>query len=143
MAFSGAARLRGEVMMPVRSVCVCLLAIILTTTLCAARVVPPPVNPLEYREMRAARRASYPPQTILLYNLQRVLDGELFPPARADSMKIVSELGGEDPAVLGQLASVLSDARTPQPVREEVLAFLLGKDYPELAQYVVRFGARL
>jgi hypothetical protein len=88
--------------------------------------------------MQASRRASYPRPTILLYNLQRVLDRDLEAPARAASMKIVAELGGEDPLVLEQLAAVLSDGRTPQPLRDEILAFLLSKDYPELAQYVVK-----
>ncbi len=99
---------------------------------------PPPASPEEYRDMQALRRASYPRQTILLFNLQRVLDRDLAAPARAASMKIVAELGGEDPLVLEQLAAVLGDERTPQSLRDEILTFLLSKDYPELAQYVVR-----
>jgi hypothetical protein len=98
----------------------------------------PPASPDEYRAMQASWRTSYPRQTVLLYNLQRVLDRDLDASRRVASMKVVAELGGEDPLVLEQLAGVLGESSTPPPLRDEVLTFLLSKDYPELAQYVVK-----
>ena len=53
-------------------------------------------------------------------------------------MKMVAEVDGQEELVLEQLAGVLGDGRTPQTLRDEALTFLLSKDYPELAQYVVK-----
>jgi len=116
-----------------------LLALVAVEWGCAAMPgASPPASPDEYRAMQASWRTSYPRQTILLYNLQRVLDHDLDTSSRVASMKVVAELGGEDPMVLEQLAGVLSEANTPPSLRDEVLTFLLSKDYPELAQYVVK-----
>lgn len=115
-----------------------LLALVLAAAGCAPQVLPPPASPPEYRDMEASWRISYPRRTILLYNLQRVLDVDLNARARADSLKIVAELSGDENLVLEQLAGVLADGRTPQGLRDEVLTFLLRKDYPELAPYVVK-----
>ena len=52
----------------------CSLALVLAATGCAPQVTPPPDTLQEYHDMQALRRASYPRQTILLYNLRRVLD---------------------------------------------------------------------
>ncbi len=116
----------------------CLVALALAAAGCAPQSLPPPASPQEYREMEASWRVSYPRQTILLYNLRRVLDNDLDAGWRVNSMKIVAQLSGDDTVVLEQLATVLSDPRAPQPLREEVLGFLLSKDYPQLTQYVVR-----
>ncbi|MCJ7544996.1 MAG: hypothetical protein MUP47_10645, partial [Phycisphaerae bacterium] len=116
----------------------CLLALVLAATGCALPAVPPPASPQEYRDMQAKWRMSYPHRTILLYNLQRVLDVDLNPRARIDSMKVLAELSGQDDLVLEELGKVLADGRTPQNLRDEVLTFLLRKDYPELAPYVVK-----
>ncbi len=105
---------------------------------CGAETIPPPEAASQYADMQAGRRPNYPRQTILLHNLQRVLDRDQRTSARIASLKLTVQLGGEDPLVLEQLAAVLSDPRTPSQLRDEVLSFLLSKDYPELAKYVVK-----
>lgn len=116
-----------------------LLAVTMALASCAPDgVMSPPTSLPQLRDMESSRRVNYPRQTILLYNLRRVLDSDLNADARASSMKVVAAVAEDDTLVLEQLAGVLGNPRTPQPVRDEVLAFLLSKDYPELAQYVVR-----
>jgi len=93
--------------------------------------------------MVGAGRQSYPDRTILLYNLQRVLDKGLATEQRAASLELVNRLnGGEDPMVLGQLAGVLADPQLPEQLHRAMLKFLLSKDYPELAGYIVNLIAQ-
>jgi hypothetical protein len=88
--------------------------------------------------MSRGLRTAYPPYTVLLYNLQRVMDPQVPAPARAESVKVVERLGAEDPAVRQQLVAVLSAEDTPAALRDEILRMLIQRDYPGIAGHVVR-----
>jgi len=115
-----------------------ILFAIMTVVGCSPQSIPPPTSISQYRDMQAAHRPSYPRQTILLHNLQRVLDRDLDTQSRITSLKLATELGSEEPIVLEQLAAVLADPKAPPQLHDEALAFLLSKDYPELGKYVVK-----
>ncbi len=83
-------------------------------------------------------RQRYPERTILLHNLARVLDRDLQPSLRLESMKLAARTGQEDPAIRQQLAGVLDEPGLPDTFRNSVLEFLLQRDYPELAGHVVK-----
>jgi len=105
---------------------------------CAQQVPPPPRTLAEYDRFDRSGIGHYPRQTIILHNLQRVLDKELDAAARVESLQVIARAGGEEPIVLDQLAAVLSDPSNPPELHKGVLEFLLKKDYPELAEYVIR-----
>jgi hypothetical protein len=104
---------------------------------CASQVTPPPQTLAEYEQMRVHSPDAYPRKTILMKNLQRVLDNHLATPERLESLKLVSFLGESDPAVQQRLATVLGDENSPYEVSQGVLDILLKSDYPGLAGYVV------
>ncbi len=81
--------------------------------------------------------AGYPKRTVVLLNLQRVLDEELAPEQRAESMKLIAELGVDDPQVRNQLAGLLAREDCPPELRAKVLGFLLDSGGAELAPHVV------
>ncbi len=99
---------------------------------------PPPTNSREYATMSRGLRTAYPPYTVLLYNLQRVMDPKVPAAARAESVKVVERLGAEDPAIRQQLVTVLSGEDTPEALRDEILHLLIQRDYPGIAGHVVR-----
>jgi hypothetical protein len=105
---------------------------------CAQQVSPPPRTLAEYDRFVRSGVGNYPRQTIILHNLQRVLDKELRTDVRIESLQVIARAGGEEPIVLDQLAAVLSDPANPAELHRAVLEFLLRKDYPELAEYVIR-----
>jgi len=98
----------------------------------------PPITVSEYDNMLRDQPQQYPRHTILLHNLQRVLDTDLPPEERMESLRLADRLGGGDPDVQAQLASILTQPGNPAPFREAVLTFLLKKDYPGLASHVTR-----
>jgi len=97
-----------------------------------------PVSLAEYSRPAEPGRTRYPDQTVLLHNLQRVLNADLAGEARLQSLELVVHLGGEDAEVRSSLATALGEEDAPAAVQEAVLAFLLKKDYPDLARHVVR-----
>ncbi|HOF17853.1 MAG TPA: hypothetical protein PK082_03005 [Phycisphaerae bacterium] len=97
----------------------------------------PPASQAEYEKMLRSNPQAYPRQTIVLFNLRRVMDGELAPTARLNSLQLADQLGGDDPQVRAQIASVLAQPQTSPEFREAVLTYLLKKDYPDLTAYVV------
>jgi hypothetical protein len=105
---------------------------------CAQQIPPPPRTVGQYERFMQSGGSGYPPQTIVLHNLQRVLDRDLDSGSRIESLRVIDRVGGEEPIVLEQLAAVLSDPANPAEVHSAVLEFLLKKDYPELAEYVIR-----
>ena len=80
----------------------------------------------------------YPTQTVVLHNLQRAMDRDLSPTERVNSLQLVAHVGSGDPSVLGQLATVLSEADAPSDLRRSALELLLKNDYPGLAAHVVK-----
>ncbi len=119
------------------TVCGLLLAAVMAGG-CAQPVPPPPRTVAEYDHFVRSGAGGYPRQTILLHNLQRVLDKEIATDARIESLRVIDKVGGEEPIVLDQLAVVLGDSGNPPQLHAAVLDFLLKKDYPELAGYVMR-----
>jgi len=80
---------------------------------------------------------AFPEDTIILHNLQRGLDPDLPPDRRIESLKVLEKLGGVDAAYHKQLASLLTDPRTPPAVGLAALGMLVRADYPALAPQVV------
>ncbi|MGC9455123.1 MAG: hypothetical protein ACP5HU_09700 [Phycisphaerae bacterium] len=118
-----------------------LLAILTTATAgvlsCGQPPVAPPASPAEHAQMGVAGRLTYPRRTVVLYNVQRVLDDGLGDEQRIDSLNLLDQLDVNEPLVNEQLSSVLADNQTPDPVRTAVLEYLLERDYPGLAKFVV------
>ena len=98
----------------------------------------PPTSLPEYDKMLRKDPHAFTEQIILLHNIQRVLDKDLPPAKRVESLKLADRLGGGDPQVRAQFASILTEPDNPPALKEAVLTFLLKKDYPELAAYVVK-----
>ena len=76
---------------------------------CAPVAPPPPHNLSEYETMRTRNPKAYPRRTILLNNLQRVLDPEKVTAERTASLKLVLHLGASDISVRDRLSSILAE----------------------------------
>jgi hypothetical protein len=107
------------------------------------QVSPVPVTIKQYDEMKAASSQAYPPRTVALHNLQRVLDPQIPEPQRIESLRLVTQLGQDDADIRGQLAGILSDPTTSDTLRQAVLEVLLRGDQPGLAAYVVKILPKL
>jgi len=104
---------------------------------CAQKPAGPPTSTKEYQRLHRASPQLYPKDTIVMYNLQRVLDRQVRPADRLESMRLVTHLGGSDPGVSDQLAAVLDEKDCPQALFESVLEYLLKGNHPGLAEHVV------
>jgi hypothetical protein len=104
---------------------------------------PPPTSTVEYEKMRLNKRTQYPKRTVMLYNLQRVLDPDVSAEQRQSSLQLVEQLGEQDLAVRTELAKVLAAEGTPPELRKAVLKLLLKRDHPDLAMHVVRVLSEL
>lgn len=110
---------------------------------CGSRPPDVPASPAEYDRLRSGGGITYPAHTVLLYNLQRVLDPDVPLPARMTSLELVERLGGQELPVQQELADVLSIESTPPELRRAVLGILLRQDRPDLGTYVVHVLPRL
>jgi hypothetical protein len=107
------------------------------------QATPVPITVKQYDEMKAASPQAYPPRTVALHNLQRVLDPQLPEPQRVESLRLVTQLGQDDPDIRGQLAGLLSDPASSDALRQAALEVLLRGDQPGLAAYVVTILPKL
>ena len=65
----------------------------------------PPKDMASLQKMPPPGQAgSYAPHTIILFNLQRVLDKDRAAADRMESMKVVAKVGGDDASIRGDLA---------------------------------------
>jgi hypothetical protein len=92
----------------------------------------PPVNLQQYQHMRKEGPSGYPDATILIINRARFVDQDLPLPQRLESLAVVDKLGGRDPQVRLEYASVLSAAGTPQPLQTALVDLLLATDDAEV-----------
>ena len=76
-----------------------------------------PVGVLVARSAGGTDPRTIAPQVIRLYNLRRVLDGDLPAAERAAALRLVDKLGGVDATLGGALAAVASDPKTPPDFR--------------------------
>ena len=106
-------------------------------------VKPPPVTLDEYEQSKADPARAYPPETVALHNLRRVLDRDLPEAQRVESLRLASHLGKDSPDVRAQLASLLADESSGETLRTTALDVLLAQDHPELAPYVARVLPKL
>jgi len=104
---------------------------------CAQPPAPPPHSLAEYEQMRVSNPRGYPRQTIVMNNLERVLDADKTTPDRVESLRLVLHLGAEDEQVRDSLSAILAKPNSPYELHRTVLTFLLAKDHPGLAAYVV------
>lgn len=121
----------------VRNLFLCAAALAAIAGGCAPAAPPLPASISEYEKVQKTNPQAYSTHVILLHNMQRVLDVELPSGERVSSFGLVAVLGEEDPNVRKQVAAVLADPKAPLELQQAVLAFLLKKDYPDLASYVV------
>jgi hypothetical protein len=91
-----------------------------------------PVTIGQYEAMSPEHGRAFPPETVVLANIQRVLDGQLATEQRMASLELVIKLGGDERQTHRELAGALA-AEQPQPLRNAVLKFLISKDYPGIA----------
>ncbi len=120
-----------------RLMAICIVAAVLAQG-CEYRVGPPPVNMMEYSRMRRRLPPAYPDYTVFNYNLRRVSDAKLSADARVDSPNLAIKLGGDEPTIIGGLASVLEQPDTPVRLHYAALEFLLRKGNPAIAPYAVK-----
>lgn len=104
---------------------------------CVEQDKPLPTDPREFEAMELAGKQSYPMQTVLLHNMQRVLDTQLDGDDRLRSFLLVQRLGGDSGETLELMAGVLAEPNCPEQLHNGVLGFLLEKDQPELAEHIV------
>ncbi len=104
---------------------------------CTVEPPAPPHTLGEYERLQATHPGAYPQQTLLLKNLQRVLDSERPTPQRMESLKLVLHIGSDDPTIHQQLAAVLHEPHSPYELRRSVLTILMENNYPGLADYVI------
>ncbi len=106
---------------------------------CEARQISlPPVTVEQYDASLSDIAADYPPRTVVLHNLRRVLDPQLSDQERVASLNLVKRLDQADPTVRAQLAGILADEANGESLRLAVLEMLLGRDDPALSAYAVR-----
>jgi hypothetical protein len=98
----------------------------------------PPVTVEQYEKRLSDSSADYPPRTVVLHNLRRVLDPKLSEADRVSSLNLVKRLDQDDPDVRSQLTGILADEANGESLRLAVLEMLLGKDDPTLSEYAVR-----
>lgn len=104
----------------------------------AHQINPPPVTVEQYESSLSEVAADYPPRTVVLHNLRRVLDTNLSDQERVASLNLVKRLDQDDPNVRTQLAGILADEANGESLRLAVLEMLLGRDDPTLSAYAVR-----
>ena len=98
----------------------------------------PPVTVEQYEKSLSDSSADYPPRTVVLHNLRRVLDPKLSEGDRVASLNLVKRLDQDDPDVRIQLTGILADEANGETLRLAVLEMLLGKDDPTLSTYAAR-----
>jgi hypothetical protein len=104
----------------------------------AHRISPPPVTVAQYEKTLGDSSAEYPPRTVVVHNLRRVLDPKLSEADRVASLALVKRLDQDDPDVRNQLTGILADEANGESLHLAVLEMLLGKDDPTLSAYAVR-----
>jgi len=104
----------------------------------AHQISPPPVTVEQYEKSLSNVAADYPPRTVVLHNLRRVLDPKLSEPERVASLDLVKRLDQYDPVVRAQLTGILADEANGEHLRLAVLEMLLGRDDASLAAYAAR-----
>jgi len=104
----------------------------------AHQISPPPVTVEQYEKRLSDSSADYPPRTVVLHNLRRVLDPKLSEAERVASLNLVKRLDQDDPDVRAQLTGILADEANGESLRLAVLEMLLGKDDAALSEYAVR-----
>ena len=72
----------------------------------------PPVTVEQYEKTLSDSSADYPPRTVVLHNLRRVLDPKLSEADRVSSLNLVRRLDQDDPDVRSQLTGILVDEAT-------------------------------
>ncbi|MCD6304296.1 MAG: hypothetical protein J7M21_04970 [Planctomycetes bacterium] len=107
------------------------------------QISPPPVTVQQYEQSLGGGSTRYPPRTVVLHNLQRVLDSSLADAERIESLKLVNRLGGGDPAISSQLAGLLGDPNTPDTLGQAILNTLLERGSPAVATHVAQILPRL
>jgi hypothetical protein len=103
---------------------------------CATLETQPPNTLAELEAQQQRDPNAFPVNTIVLHNLRRALDSDLPAKDRMASLTVLVRLDGDNPAYLGQLASILTDEKSPESYRSAVLQLLVRKDHPGLAPYV-------
>jgi hypothetical protein len=115
----------------------CWVLTLLVTAGCVQPFQRVPSTVAEYEAIQKTDPQKYSQQVLLLHNVSRVLDPDLRTADRVASLELAVKLGGDDAKVRADLAGVLTDPRTPPEVHQAVLTFLLKKDHPDLAGFVV------
>ena len=89
-------------------------------------------------DLPSTDRERLPAETIVSLNFQRVLDQELDPEDRLESLRLVTRVGASIPRVQERLAELLKQPEINNELRTEAMAFLLTKDHPGLAPYIIQ-----
>ena len=97
-----------------------------------------PVTIEQYEKSLSSVATDYPPRTVVLHNLHRVMDPKLSEQERVASLNLVKRLDQNDPDVRAQLTGILADEANGESLRLAVLEMLLGRDDASLSKYAVR-----
>lgn len=115
-----------------------LACVVVATSGCALDGSHPPQTPDELRHQQESRNQEFTVRSTALYNLNRVTNGSLPVEKRTDSLRVLEALRASNVEIYPTLAMVLSDVRSPVPLRKEILAFLIRSDYPGLGRDLAR-----
>ncbi|HUS48296.1 MAG TPA: hypothetical protein VNA25_27490 [Phycisphaerae bacterium] len=102
-----------------------------------------PVTVKQYEAAKASDRNSFPAYVVRVHNLSRVLDGQLGPAERTESLRLVMQLGADDPKTLDALGALLVDTKTPPSLRDLVTEQLLKNNRPGLSAQAIRSLAKV
>jgi len=110
---------------------------------CAPQRSSIPTSISEYGRMGRTDRERFPRRTIVDYNLQRAMNPDISPLERVESLRLVLQLQPNDPQSEYQMATILGDPSSVPQLRKMALEYLLARDHPGLAEYVVRLLPQL
>lgn len=97
-----------------------------------------PVTVSEYEAMKGPDAQTFPPQVVRLYNIRRVLDGDVPAGERGESLRLVEKLGADEPALLEAMGAILSDPKASPELQQLALEHLLKKNRPGLAAQAIK-----
>jgi len=87
---------------------------------CPQPIAHPPHNMAQYAEIRRTHPHEYARSTIMLVNIQRVLDPDLPAPHRMESLDLIANLVGPEGKLPGELSAALDQPNCPPDLQKRI-----------------------